>query len=71
MFTVPPNKVMVTGPQLIESATPTRDSVFMCESAHANPAPKLTFKIFNSDGTDVLPALIKSGDVSIRLQETK
>ena len=67
--TVPPNKVVLDGPSTV--GTSSGDAVVRCESAHANPAPKLTLTILDSEGKDVADDLHSSGDVIIRLQETK
>ena len=67
--TVPPNKVVLDGPSTVGSSS--GDAVVRCESAHANPAPKLSLSILNSEGKDVADDLHSSGDVIIRLQETK
>ena len=67
--TVPPNKVVLDGPSTVGSSS--GDAVVRCESAHANPAPKLSLSILNSEGKDVADDLHSSRDVIIRLQETK
>merc|ERR1711884_35311 len=66
---IPPNKVVLDGPSTVGSSS--GDAVVRCESAHANPAPKLSLSILNSEGKDVADDLHSSGDVIIRLQETK
>jgi len=66
---IPPNKVVLDGPSTVGSSG--GDAVVRCESAHANPAPKLSLSILNSEGKDVADDLHSSGDVIIRLQETK
>ena len=70
-FSVPPHKVVISGPKQLGSSTPESQSVMRCESAHANPAPKLTFQVLDSHGKDVLDQLHNSGSVIIRRQETK